>query len=281
MAREDCGCQGKGRLIVYVESQELKERIVCFRKNLGLEGQTIVNVVPNCLELEPKLYADLVNATGNPIHQLFRLQKLNPEVWNPAYNYIMLLKSWCVCDAIKRNQAEGMVAWVDFGYNHGGYPIDKKSDFSFEWSYDFPEKINLFTIQELDDRPIFEIVMSMDTYIMGGFIVAPSSLWPKFWELLKSSMQSLLDCGLSDDDQNIMLMAYRKQPELCCIHDCFWSCQLKLFGGNHLNWVKGFIPNSAQRRRGLKGILKRLRQILNCAKYSIRIFIHMSKVNIH
>ena len=273
--------QLKNKLILYVESEELKERVINYRTELGLGEQTIVNVIPNCLELESKLYEDIVKATTNPIQKLFRLGKLNPEVWNPTYNYIMLLKSWCVCDAIKNNHAEGMIAWIDFGYNHGGYPIDKTSDFSFEWSYDFPDKINMFTIQELDDRPIFEIVMSMDTYIMGGFIVAPSTLWPRFWELLKSSMQSLLDCGMSDDDQNIMLMAYRKQPEICHLHNCKWSCQLKLFGGNHLRWTKGFSHNAENRRKGFKGSLKKLKHILNCAMYALKVFVHMSKVTIH
>lgn len=271
----------KNKLIVYVESEELKDRIISFRKELGLENQTKVNIVKDCLELEAGLYTDIVKTTENPIQQLYRLYKLNPEVWNPTYNYIMLLKSWCVCDAIKNNQANGMVAWIDFGYNHGGYPIDMHSDFSFEWSYDFPEKINLFKIQDLDDRPIFEIVMSMDTYIMGGFIVAPSSLWPKFWELLKSSMRSLLECGLSDDDQNIMLMAYRKQPDLYQLHSSMWSCQMKIFGGEHLKWAKGFYPDLAFERKGIKGVLKRLKHTLCCAKYAFKIFIHMSKVIVH
>lgn len=270
----------KNKLVVYVESEELKERVISYRKDLGLEEQTIINVVPNCLELESELYENLVKATCNQTQQLFRLRKLNPEVWNPTYNYIMLLKSWCVCDAIKNNQVDGMVAWIDFGYNHGGYPIDRSSDFSFEWSYDFPEKINLFTIQDLDDRPMFEIIMSMDTYIMGGFIVAPSILWPKFWDLLKSSMQSLMDCGLSDDDQNIMLMAYRKQPDLCQLHKSMWSCQLKLFGGEHLNWVNGFSPE-VRGRKGIKRFMRRLKHITMCARYAFRIFVHMSKVTIH
>lgn len=271
----------KNKLIVYVESEDLKERVLNFRKTIGLEDKTIVNVVPNCLDLEPELYEDLVLATDNHIQQLFRLRKLNPEVWNSTYNYIMLLKSWCVCDAIEKIQATGMVAWIDFGYNHGGYPIDSSSDFSFEWKYDFPEKMNMFTIQELDDRPIFEIVMSMDTYIMGGVIVGPSYLWPKFWMLLKSSMQSLIDCGLSDDDQNIMLMAYRKRPEWCQLHSCMWSCQMKLFGGDHLNWAKGFSPDIPIRNKGIVAMLKNLKHTLCCAKYAFKIFLHMSKIIIH
>lgn len=271
----------RNKIVVYVESEKLAQNIIDFRASLGLKDMTIVNLIDDCLKLEPQLYSDLVLATENPLQQVFRLRPQNPEVWNPTYNYIMLLKSWCVCDAIKRNQAEGMIAWIDFGYNHGGYPIDKSSDFSFEWAYDFPEKINLFTIQELDNRPIFEIVMSMDTYVMGGFIVAPSRLWPVFFDLLKSSVYSLMECGLSDDDQNIMLMAYRKRPDLCHLHKSMWSSQLKLFGGDHLNWVQGFNPNPSFKNKGLRGIGRSLKHKLSCAKYAFKIYKHMSKIIIH
>ena len=56
----------------------------------------------------------------------------------------MLLKMWCVQDAVKRLETEKMVAWVDFGYNHGGAVLDITSDFNFEWKYNFPDKINIF-----------------------------------------------------------------------------------------------------------------------------------------
>jgi hypothetical protein len=252
-----------------------------FRTSLGLKEMTVVNIVDNCLALESKLYSDLVRSTEHPVHQLFRLSPRNPEVWNPTYNYIMLLKSWCVCDAIRRGQANGMVAWIDFGYDHGGYPIDRSSDFSFEWKYDFPEKVNLFTVQDLDDRPIFEIVMSMDTYVMGGFIVAPESLWPIFWDLLKASATALMDCGLSDDDQSIMLMAYRKRPDMCHLHKCMWSSQLKLFGGDHLKWVSGFNLEQTFNYKGFRGLYRTLKRKWLCVKYACRIYKHMSKVIIH
>lgn len=271
----------RNKIVVYVENQELAQNIIDFRASLGLKDMTIVNIIDDCLKLEPQLFSDLALATENPLQQLFRLRPQNPEVWNPTYNYIMLLKSWCVCDAIKRNQVDGMIAWIDFGYNHGGYPIDKSSDFSFEWTYDFPEKINLFTIQELDNRPIFEIVMSMDTYVMGGFIVAPYGMWPEFFDLLKSSVYSLMECGLSDDDQNIMLMAYRKRPDICHIHKSMWSCQLKLFGGDHLKWVPGFNPKPSFKNKGLRGFVRSMRHKLSCAKYAFKIYKHMSKIIIH
>jgi len=272
----------KNKIVAYVETEEMKSRIIAYRDELGLGDLTIVNVTPDCTTLVPDLYFSIKRANENPIQQKFHLLQRNPEVWNPTYNYIMLLKAWCVCDAIKRGQAEGMVAWIDFGYDHGGTPIDKNSDFSFKWVYNFSEKINLFTIQELDDRPMFEIVLSMDTYTMGGFLVAPASLWPRFWELLKYSMIALNDCGLADDDQNIILMAYRKDPGIFQLNPSYWSVQLKQFGGDHLQWAPGFIEyKESLQKKNFKNWARGIKHKLNCIKYAWRIYKHMSKVTIH
>ena len=110
----------KNKIIVYVETEEMRQLILDYRKGLSLEDRTIVHVVSNCLELEPQLINSLKAAAENPIQQEYRLLRKNPEVWNATYNYVMLLKAWCVCDAIQRGEASGMVAWLDFGYNHGG-----------------------------------------------------------------------------------------------------------------------------------------------------------------
>ena len=75
----------------------------------------------------------------------------------------------------------------------------------------------------------------MDVYIRGNVIVAPDYLWQNFLYLAKKSMNSLLDCGLCDDDQTICLMAYRSQKDIFFIHDVEnWYDGLKCFGGNHL-----------------------------------------------
>lgn len=157
----------KNKVVVYVESERMRDKIIAFRSSLGLEKNTDVIIVENYKGIAPDLYSSIEKATTNDIQKIYRLMKKNPEVWNTDYNYIMLLKMWCVQDAVARGIVDGMVAWVDFGYNHGGTAISSDSDFNFTWKYDFPEKINLFYVQEPDDRPIIDIVSLMDTYIMG------------------------------------------------------------------------------------------------------------------
>ena len=272
----------KNKIIVYVETEEMKKLIMDFRYGLSLEDQTVIHVVSNCLDLEPQLISSLKVAADNPIQQEYRLLRKNPEVWNATYNYVMLLKSWCVCDAIKRGDASGMVAWLDFGYNHGGDPIDKDSDFNFTWSYDFLEKINLFTIQDLDNRPIFDIILSMDTYIMGGVIIGIDKLWEEFWDLVKQSVYELTNCGLIDDDQNIMLMAYRKKPELFALHKSYWSVQMKQFGGDHLKWSQSYLDRTTPSfKNRLRAIVKWYKHKKNCFLYAVRVYKHLSKIQVH
>lgn len=264
----------KNKLIVYVESEELKEEILAFRKAFGLENHTIVNVVQDILSVDPDLYQRCLQTTSNPIQQRFRLFPRNPEVWNGTYNYIMLMKSWCICDAIEKGQAEGMIAWIDFGYNHGGSPISAESDFNFLWEYDFPEKINLFTLHEMDSRPIFEMVMSMDTYLMGCAIVGYDRLWFEFWDLMRQSMRTLTDCGLCDDDQNIMLMSYRKKPEIFNIIPSEWTKMLYQFGGNHLIWLPDCKKESIIKVK-IRELLHAIKFRRICIKYAWHIYKHM------
>jgi len=276
----------KNKIIVYVENEELAAKVMDIRASFGLGDKTVVNLIPDYRDIDEELYAGIKKATTNPIQQQFRLLPRNPECWNYDYNYVMMMKMWCVQDAVARKQASGMTAWVDFGYNHGGAVIDRDSDFNFLWSYDFSEKINLFSIQNLDDRPVFDIVRSLDTYIMGTVIVGPDALWLEFWNLMRSTMMSLNHCGLTDDDQTVLLMAYRIRPELFKLHASQWMMQIKQFGGEHLRLLSG----SNTRNKNLKEFLRSTvlyRVYLNfrdvCAnfRYAAQIFRTLQKMKRH
>lgn len=269
----------KNKLIVYVETPEMRDNIIEFRRSLGLAEKTVVNLINSCFSIDSELYYSIKEAASNKVHKKFRLYPNNPEVWNAEYDYIMLMKMWCVSDSVERGQATGMIAWMDFGYNHGGDVLDIRSDFGFEWQYDFPHKINLFLIQDLDDRPIFDIVMSMDTYIMGMMIVGPSDLWGKFWHLVRQSMIELNHCGMIDDDQNIILMAYRKEPEIFNTYLSGWQLPLKQFGGDHLLLAKK--NKDSQPIILLKEAYHYFRKAKTCLLYSMRLFKYFFNIEVH
>lgn len=270
----------KNRLIVYVEDEELKNKILSFRSEWGLEDKTIVNIVPDIMNIDRPLVSSMEKASSNPVHKLYRLFPKNPECWNATYDYIMLLKAWCCADAVEKGQAasDDMVAWLDFGLNHGGEIIDINSDFNFTWKYDFPDKINFFLIQPLDERPLFDIILSMDTYIMGMTVVGSGYLWGTFWNMLRDNMTALNKAGLIDDDQNVMLMCLRERPELFNTYLSSWQKPIVEFGGTHLKFVpvqeRGFLYYMRKKYR-------RLRYKVKVFKYSMGLYSYLSKRTVH
>lgn len=272
----------KNNLVVYVETQELAKKVLEVRKKYNLENKTTINIIDDYKNIDSELYNSIKGATTNQIQQEFRLLPKNPEVWNCDYDYIMLLKMWCVQDAIEKKQVDGMVAWVDFGYNHGGAVIDNSSNFNFLWQYNFSEKINVFSVQDLDDRPVFDIVRSMDTYLMGTVIVGIDYLWKDFWTLMRESMISLNKCGLTDDDQTIILMSYRTRPEIFNVYKSDWQLPIKQFGGDHLKLV---CDNSSQknlkyyiRNSMVRDMVHKFRDTKLNTKYCIKMFKNLQKI---
>ncbi len=270
----------KNDIIVYVENSDLAERVLEYRSSLGLKDKTKVVIVNDFTNIDQQLYNSIKNTAQNKYHKIFRTKPNNPEVWNYDYDYIMMMKMWCVSNAIERGIAEGMIAWVDFGYLHGGDDISSKSNFNFEWEYEFNQKMNLFSIQKLDERPIFEIVQSMNTYIMGTIIVGPEMLWPTFWKMMRNNMLSLNKCGLVDDDQSIILMCYRENRDMFCINESSWGLPIKQFGGNDYLILKK-ISMKEKLKMNLKKPFKKVKKIYNNYKYSIRIFKELQKININ
>lgn len=266
----------KNRIIAYVETEEMKEKILDFRESIGQKENTVVEIVDDCLTIDKELYFSIKKATENPIQKKYRLYKENPEVWNAAYDYIMLMKMWCVNNAIEQGLATGQVAWVDFGYNHGGSAISKDSDFNFQWRYDFPEKINLFLVQDLDDRPIFDIVFNMDTYIMGMCIVGIDYLWGEFWNLMRKNMMSLNSCGITDDDQNVILMCCREKPEIFNTYKSDWHITMKQFGGDHL-----ILVDNKKSEPVIKTKMRIIKNELHCKKYANGIYHYVRKLRTH
>lgn len=269
----------KNRLIVYVESGELKKKIIDYRTSLGLEKRTVVVVIPNIMEVDKELF-ESIKSCATLVQRRFRLLPNNPESWNPTYNYIMLMKQWCAADAIKRGlvDPEEMLAWIDFGFNHGGGDYSLESNFNFQWEYNFQDKINVFSTQPLDDRPIFDIVLSMDTYIMGMVLVGTGKYWERFRVLVRQSMIELNKSGLMDDDQNIILMAIRKQPNLFNVKVSSWNTVLYECGCNHLILVD---KNNKKVIRILKDKIARIIYKIKVLNYALGIYKYLSDKTIH
>lgn len=224
----------RNQLIVYT-TPPLAEAVMDIRKEFGLDGRTTVIPIDDVKSVAPDIYEAIKHAMKHRESWLFHRCLNTPESWSYKYNYVTGLKTYWVQDAVNRGLAEGMTAWIDFGYDHGGDYFPHDEDFDFLWQYDFGPYIYLFLENEMDDMPIFRIVQNMKVYVRGNLMAGPAELWRIAWEDARHSSLTLAECGLADDDQLIMVMAYRRHPEIYRTQvTATWGEALYRFGGGHL-----------------------------------------------
>jgi protein YibB len=226
----------KNKLIIYT-SEDLKDEILCIRKEYGLENQTILHVVDDYRKIDPDMYLDICKSMAHADTYDFRLLKHVPESYNADYNYLTGLKAWFMKDAVSRNEATSMIAWMDFGYNHGGEVIKYSKDFDFNWKYNFSKKIHLFLIRDIPKKPLFTTIRNSNTSVMGALIVAPDYLCETLWDINKKVIDALNICGFADDDQTILQGSFMLKSELFELHYTDWHKPIVVCGGNHMNLV--------------------------------------------
>ncbi|WP_201769113.1 WlaTC/HtrL family glycosyltransferase, partial [Peribacillus psychrosaccharolyticus] len=199
----------------------------------------------NICDIEPEVYNAMKQVSEN---QWFLDYRILPNATSniAKYSYLMLLKSYFLADAVKRGLTKKQVAWIDFGFNHGGDLYTNPEQFDFMWEYEFSNKIQFFYYKKYDEKPIFEIVRRLSDCIMGCLIVTPSNLCEELWKLNKEAMLNLNKVGLSDDDQLIQLMSFRAKPEIFELHQSEWFLPLKEYGGSHLT-IKSPLDRSKYR----------------------------------
>ncbi len=238
----------KNKLIVYTY-KEMADEIKKIRDEFGLLDRTIIIEIEDETKIETDLFNRMKSIENQEYLNNYRYHKDVIENY-AKYDYVMLLKYWCLMDAVKNGYAQGMVAWLDFGFNHGDDCYINSEDFNFNWETNLNEnKIHLFTIKELSNEPIFELIRNMEVDIMGAPIILPDRLCIVLWELLKKAMNSLIDIGFIDDDQIILLMAYREQKEIFELHKSYWFLPLKENGAEHLTVKENYYPNNKDNKK--------------------------------
>ena len=220
-------------LIIYT-TPEYANKALEIRKKFGRNNTKVIEI-KDIEKLDEELFNSIYKASKHELSKLFHVNCNFPESWNHYYNYVMMLKEWCIYDAIKKDLVSNAIAWIDFGFNHGGEYYINENDFDCLLESNFSkDKIHVFTVNELDFLPIFETVRRMDTFIQGNFFIANKDLWGKLWKIMRENMMALNKVGLIDDDQTILLMAYYQEPELFELHKTDrWFEQLSLCAGDH------------------------------------------------
>jgi protein YibB len=205
----------KNQLIIYID-EKLAHHVLTVRKRYGLQNNTIIFTHRNFFK--DQAIAEIIHKI-----ELNMNEELCRYVWNPnspkfhSAKYVLInsLKSMFVnrvsnLNMISSNQA----AWIDFGYCRSKQDMDANG----EWKFNAKNKINLFQIKQLDETPIFNIIKNLDIYFIGGAILGNLKNWAGFAKEIDQSFSSLLNCGFVDDDQLLLLMAYRANPKNFILH---------------------------------------------------------------
>ena len=232
----------KNRMIIYTQSC-FKDQIMQIRKEVGLEGKTEIIVVDDIGKIYPSLLEQMKKVSEN--HYFTDIRILENATSNIAnYSYLMLLKSWFLFDASKRVPKDSLISWVDFGFNHGNDLYLNSSEFEFLWEPKVDKnKVTVFALKPYDGKPIFEIVRTLEDYMIGTVILLPPALAESLNSLYLESMSNLLSVGLIDDDQLILLMSVLKDPNKFNVIYCGWNEQFLKTTDRHFDTRDISSPN--------------------------------------
>ena len=219
-------------LVVYTDSDSA-EIIKGIRAEYGLGEKTIIIQIDNLFELVPGLLPKLEKISHNKDFLNFRYL---PEASsnNPKYDYLWMMKYYFMNDAYERGLLSENVVWMDFGFDHGGITYSDAEDYNFLWEYDFKNKIHISCLHDPDLVIGMQSLQFQDDCVMGCMYGLSRELVPTFWKLVRNAMEALLMLDCVDDDQQLVLMAYKARPELFTVHVTGWQMIMKEMGADHM-----------------------------------------------
>lgn len=235
----------QNKLIVYTDSKSAG-KVMEIRESFGRGEQTIIIEIDNLFELEGELFERMKKAAEGPAFLNFRYL---PEAFsnNPKYDYLWMMKYYFMNDAYNRGLLSDQVVWIDFGFDHGGVVYRDEEDFNFKWEYDFGNKIHIFCLSDPNEMSGIECLQYQPDCVQGSMYGLPCELAPVFWSLIRKAMESLLMLDCVDDDQLLVLMAYKARPELFEVHVNNWNLGMKLCGADHMK-ASEFAPGKPENR---------------------------------
>jgi protein YibB len=199
----------KNPMVVFV-APEHAQRVLDSRQAAGLVGLTTVFTISDLFAIEKvkELVAEVQSKLTPDFRNFVRFPKV-PEFNEPRYTVNDSLKSIFVNTAIDAGAVPTQqVAWLDFGYARD----EKCFDPAKPWRFDAGGKINMFHMRPMDNLPVFKALQRGYVYFQGGCKIGPVEAWPAFSEAIDLALVNLMSADLVDDEQTLLLMAYRANP---------------------------------------------------------------------
>ena len=103
-------------------------------------------------------------------------------------------------------------------------------------------KIHISCLHDPDSVIGMQSLQFQDDCVMGCMYGLPRELVPEFWHLVRNAMEALLMLDCVDDDQQLVLMAYKARPELFTVHVTGWQMIMKEMGATHMKLQKKELP---------------------------------------
>lgn len=252
----------RNNMIVYTQ-KGLGAKVLEIRKKFGLGDKTKVIEIDNIFAIEPELLARMEKVEKDRGFLDFRF--FSSEVSNTAkYNYVMLMKYYFLKNTSEKYIKDGVLTWIDFGFNHGGECYSKPEEFDFELKNKLAsDKVTLFALPGKDVERINPVrsLQYQSEHIHGAPIVCPAAKSIALYKECVDAMNTLLRIGCIDDDQQLLLMAVRNNPDLFEVKTSFWFMPIKDYlGGDHLS-VKPAFENKANGIQPKDTIINKMRRI--------------------
>lgn len=222
----------KNELIIYT-SKEYKNDLMEIRKKHNLEEKTKIVLIDNIYEIAPNVYDNMCEIERDSCFKNFRYYE-NAMSNTAKYNYLIYIMYWAMNDAVERGLIKDKVAWIDLGFNHGGKFYTNRNEFDFEWNYSFCNKITCFALFDPNTISAIDSLQFQKDCFMGGITVVDKNKMYFFWDCIKKAVDSLLMLECMDDDQQWLLMVYKKYPHEFEIKICNWFEQFIVCGHQEL-----------------------------------------------
>ncbi len=247
-------------MVIYTTS-DMADKAMAVRREFGLEDMTRL-VVENDIYSMAADYLERMRKVDNAgLFELWRNRQADISN-NAEYNYIMLMKYWMMQDSVERGLIDNnsLVAWLDFGWNHGGKCYTVPEEYDYEWEYPFSmDRIHTFYRKNPIDDIGFLKLQFMNDSMMGAPIVCPAGLTKRLYELLLEALDILLVLDCHDDDQMLLCIAARKHPEEFELHESDWFLPLYHYGNPNLTYQSLTPPVEPDTRSAIRKILSKIK----------------------
>ena len=257
-------------LVIYIEDESLRDEILATRAMIPNVNTEII-IVEDIFDEEIELYNGLKGVNYSQLNA-YRLLPHNPESVNPEYNYIMMMKYHLLMKAIEEFEIKDNIAWIDFGFDHGGENyIQQYFDFELKYRLDSITMFSLFDVITIDSLSPIDLILKMETVIQGSLVIGPANKIKLMAYDAIEAQKKLNDCGIMDDDQITLLMAYYKRKDNYNIVQCAWHTGLYYLRDNKV--VK------CENTRNLKQVLHNVKWLSVKASCALRVFRELLRMN--